>query len=198
MHFVYTSVYYKGMKLIFALGNPGERYATTRHSIGFAVADKLTQGYAADWRVNAKFKAVVAEFIADGIKVILAKPTTYYNEVGQSYQAISSYYGVKPEDTLVVHDDLALPFGTIRTRTGGSGGGSKGIRSLNAHGGDQTCRLRIGISNDLAPQIDSADFVLSRFTKSEAEALETTILPKATQIIDDFITGQHEPTSYSL
>ncbi len=183
------------MKLIFALGNPGEQYAATRHNVGFMVLDRLAREHGAEWRQASKFKAVTTELLLESEKVLLAKPTTYYNEVGQSYQAIAGYYGIDLGDTLVVHDDLDLPFGTIRTRTGGSGGGSNGIRSLNAHGGNDTRRLRIGIANDLSTQINNADFVLSRFSKSEAEALPD-IITQAEQLATQFASSNLPPTTF--
>ena len=91
---------------------------------------------------------------------------------------------------------MALDFGTIRVRKNGSDAGNKGVRSLNSHLGSDFGRIRIGINNPLAQQIDKADFVLSRFSKNELEALKKSVLPKAVDIIKDFMSGQVEETSY--
>lgn len=183
------------MKLVFALGNPGPQYATTRHNVGFAIADAMTDKAGVSWKDSRKFKALIAELTTEQGKLIIAKPSTYYNLIGESYQALTSFYDIEPSEVLIVHDDLALDFGTIRTRLGGSGGGSKGIRSLNAHGGDKTYRLRVGVSNPLAERIDSADFVLSRFTAEEAKQLPE-VIERALAIVDDFSQGKIEATTH--
>ena len=100
------------MKLIFALGNAELRYDGTRHNVGFAVIDRFARQEGISWNEKTKLKAAVAEIASGSEKIILAKPTTYYNLVGESYHAITDFYDITPEDVLIVHDDLALPFGT--------------------------------------------------------------------------------------
>ena len=185
------------MKLVFALGNPEQRYQNTRHNVGFIVADALIDGLNASWKLSSKHKAMLAEIGSGEDKLIIAKPTTYYNLVGECYQSLASYYDIAKSDCLVVHDDLALDFGVIRVRVGGSGGGSNGIRNLNAHGGNDTLRLRIGIKNELADQIDSADFVLSNFSRSEVEHMPQ-LIEQSLEIIDKFATDQIETTTYQV
>lgn len=183
------------MKLIFALGNPESRYSDTRHNVGFAVLNSYAEEQGATWQSKDKFKAQITELSAGGEKVILAKPTTYYNLVGESARALMDFYKLSPQDVLVVHDDLALDFGTIRTRIGGSGGGSNGIKSINTHGGETTFRLRIGIANDLSEQLAGADFVLSTFSSSESKQLPD-IKKKVAEIIDDFVANKLEMTTH--
>ena len=183
------------MKLILALGNPDARYDATRHNVGFWAVDEYVQAKGLGFTKAPKFKAEIAEFSESGEKIILAKPQTYYNLVGVSFRAIIDFYKIAPEDVLVVSDDLALPLGTVRTRVGGSDAGSNGIKSLIAHGGEATHRLRIGIANEKAELIDKADFVLSKFNKEEAETLRE-IASKIAEIIDEFIAGSHEPTTH--
>lgn len=183
------------MKLIFALGNPEARYSGTRHNIGFTVADQFVADHDAAWKQATKHKALVASLQIGESKVIVAKPTTYYNLVGESYQALTHYYGIDPTDVLIVHDDLALDYGTIRTRLGGSGGGSKGIRSLNAHGGDATVRLRIGIGNSLLEQVDAADFVLGKFSQTEQQQLPA-VIERSSELIEQFVAGHLELTTH--
>ena len=187
------------MKIIFAQGNPETRYDNTRHNIGFTVLDHFAQQHGATFGDKPKFLAHIAELILNGEKVLLVKPTTYYNETGRSARVLIDFYKLDPaKDLLVVHDDLALDFGTIRTREKGSDAGNNGIRSLNAHLGPDYARLRIGIANELRSQIPDADFVLSRFSRGEDEAVQTTISPKMSELIKSFISESHEITSHRL
>lgn len=184
------------MKLIVGLGNPEERFKHTRHNVGFRVLSEYGAEKGAEFLGKDKFRAYIAELNIGGEKVILAKPTTYYNLVGESVRLISDFYKIAPEDILVIHDELALPFGTIRTRLGGSDAGNNGIKSVNQHIGDKTARIRIGVYNELRDRIDDADFVLSNFTKEEDEALENGLYKKAIEIIDRFIIGDFEHTTH--
>src|SRR5438445_447838 len=138
------------MKLIFAQGNPGSQYATTRHNVGFLILDQLAAKAGKEFIKKPKFHADVAELTIAGEKVLLVKPTTFYNETGQSARSLVDFYKLDTmSDVLVVHDDLALPLGTIRTREKGSDAGNNGIKSLNAHLGHDYHRIRIGIYNEL-------------------------------------------------
>jgi len=187
------------MKLIFTQGNPGEQYATTRHNVGFQTLDSFAAKQDSVFHAKPKFFADIAELTLSGEKVLLVEPTTFYNETGQSARALVDFYKLDPStDMLVIHDDLALPFGTLRTREKGSDAGNNGIKSLNTHIGHEYARLRVGIYNDLRERMDDADFVLSRFSKNEQEVLEAHVIPKALEIINDFIAGTHQITSHSL
>ena len=185
------------MKLIFAQGNPGRQYERTRHNAGFIALDSLAEKHSAPWKENAKFNASIAEISLNDEKVLLVKPLSFYNDTGLVARALVDFYKLTPsEDVLVIHDDLALPFGSLRTREKGSDAGNNGIKSLNAHLGPEYSRLRIGIWNELRNQIDDAAFVLSAFTKTEQEQLlkiiEDTIIP----LVDDFARGTFEITSH--
>jgi len=187
------------MKLIFAQGNPGGQYSATRHNVGFQVVDTLAAKQGSAFKSKPRFSADIAEITDGEDKTLLVKPTTFYNETGTSARALVDFYKLNPAtDLLVIHDDLALPFGTLRTREKGSDAGNNGIKSLNAHIGHEYARLRIGIYNDLRDRMDDADFVLSRFSGSERDALTSHVIPKTFEIIDDFITGTHQITSHSL
>lgn len=186
------------MKLVLALGNPENRFQNTRHNIGFWVLDSFSAKSNARWIEKSKFSALISEVPSEDDKVILAKPTTYYNLVGESYQKLIDFYKINPEDTLVIHDDLALPFGTIRTRQGGSGGGNNGIKSINQFGGELSARLRIGVANELLQKIGDTDFVLGKFSKEENQKLDKDIVPKAIEIIENFVFGDHQITSHRL
>jgi len=187
------------MKIIFAQGNPDTKYASTRHNVGFIIIDAFATSVGATWSDKSKFKAQIAELSVNGEKVILAKPTTYYNDTGISARKLVDFYSADPSrDLLVIHDDLALPFGTIRTRAQGSDAGNNGIKSLNAHLGPDYHRIRIGIWNDLRDRVDDADFVLSRFSKSESDKLTSDITPHAVKLIEHFVNDSFETTSHNL
>lgn len=184
------------MKLIFAQGNPGSQYARTRHNVGFRVLDTLADEAGAKWRTETKYRAEVASVQLDEEKVLLVKPLSYYNETGLVARKLVDFYKLSPAtDVLVIHDELALPFGAIRVREKGSDAGNNGIKSLNAHLGHDYWRLRIGIWNDLRDRIDDADFVLSAFTSSENEQLAKDIPTVIFPLIEQFIAGTLEAHS---
>ncbi len=183
------------MKLIIGLGNPEKQYDGTRHNIGFDVLDAYASLHTLHFALKSKFKAVIAEYSRDDKPVLLIKPTTYYNLVGESVRVIADFYKVSPDNILVIHDDLALPLGTLRIRHGGADAGNNGIKSMNSNIGYETHRLRIGTHTEHRTLVGDTDFVLSRFTVEEQEAL-TSALPKIFQVIDSFIDGSLEHTTH--
>ena len=153
-------------QLVVGLGNPGPRYAGTRHNAGFLVVDLLAQ------RIGGRFKAhkgrcdVVEGRIA-GVPVVLAKPKCYMNESGGPIVAISRFYKVPVERITVVHDELDLPFGTLRLKRGGGDGGHNGLRSAtSALGSKEYARVRFGIGRPPGRQ-DPAEYVLRDFAAAE-------------------------------
>ena len=162
------------MKVIVGLGNPGKNYDMTRHNVGFMVIDKIAEAY--DIRVDRlKFKALVGEGRIQGEKVLLMKPQTYMNLSGESVQELLSFYKVKKEDLIVIFDDISLKLGSTRIRLKGSAGGHNGIKSLIAHlGSDEFQRIKVGIG-EKPDGWDLTDYVLSRFTKDEKNALKKGI-----------------------
>lgn len=160
--------------LIVGLGNPGREYAQTRHNIGFMLIDRLTV------RLNARgmkvqSKAIVMTAQHEGRKLILAKPQTYMNLSGQAVQGLARFYKLPLERILVAHDDLDLPFCTIRMRPGGGAGGQKGIKSIMEQlGTPEFARLRLGI--DRPPgRMDAAAYVLQEFTQKELLTVSETL-----------------------
>ncbi len=187
------------MKLILAQGNPEPKYDKTRHNVGFAVIDEFAKAHDLTWTNKSKFDALVTETTIDGEKILLAKPTTYYNETGQSARKLIDFYSIMPEhDLLVIHDDLALPFGTLRTRKQGSDAGNNGIKSLNNHIGPDYHRIRIGVSNENRERTGDVDFVLSKFSKSESDNLQEAVFPKAIEFIDEFCKESLDSTSHHI
>jgi PTH1 family peptidyl-tRNA hydrolase len=187
------------MKLVFAQGNPDKKYEHTRHNTGFLVLDALGKKYDAEWRDIDKHKGRIATINLSGEKVVLIKPLSYYNETGQVARTLIDYYKLDPTtDLLVIHDDLALPLGTIRVREKGSDAGNNGIKSLNLHVGESYKRLRIGIWTELRDRMDDVNFVLGVFPKEEKKILDTFIIPHAVERIEAFIAGNLAASSATV
>ena len=163
------------MKLIAGLGNPGRRYAGSRHNVGYLVVDELARR----WRIDAarhdrRCEGLLAEGSAAGQRVVLLKPTTFMNLSGRSVAAVWRFYKLAFADVLIVHDDLDLPVGQIRLRAVGSAGGHKGLLDILRHlGSPEVPRLRIGIGK--VYQAATVEYVLSRFEPQEREIIEQTL-----------------------
>ncbi|WP_088008435.1 aminoacyl-tRNA hydrolase [Indiicoccus explosivorum] len=154
------------MKLIVGLGNPGARYAGTRHNIGFEVIDRLAEKWDTPL-VQSKFNGVYATVHRPEGKAILLKPLTYMNLSGQSVRPLMDYFDIDTDELTVIYDDLDLPSGQLRLRQKGSAGGHNGIRSLIEHlGTQQFNRIRIGVSRPPAG-MRVPDYVLSGFRPEE-------------------------------
>ncbi len=172
--------------LFLGLGNPGREYVRNRHNVGFMFIDRLSV------RLNARglrvqSKAIVTSGHYEGRKVILAKPQTYMNLSGQAVQALARFYKVPLGQLLVAHDDLDLPFGTIRLRPGGGPGGQKGVASAIEQLGTQDfARLRFGIGRPPG-RMDPADFVLEDFSAGQTDLLEE-ILERGVDAALTFVT----------
>ncbi|MEZ5292219.1 MAG: aminoacyl-tRNA hydrolase [Vicinamibacterales bacterium] len=166
------------MKLLVGLGNPGDRYADTRHNVGFQVIDVLARRWSVDqWRDQQQ--ALVAR-VRDGVEpVLLAKPMTFMNASGESVAGLSAFYKVPVGDVLVVLDEAALPLGRLRAGRGGSDGGHNGLKSVIARLGTRDVpRLRIGVGRGDGRR-DLADHVLGRFTEDERKSVEAAVLRAA-------------------
>lgn len=162
--------------LIVGLGNVGNEYAHTRHNSGFMVVDAYRETHQLpEWQEKPKFKAYISEDFINGKKVILAKPTTMYNLVGESVRALKDFYKLADSDISIVHDEIDLPFGTVKEKLSGGSAGNNGIKSVISHTGENFRRIRIGIRNDLLEKMDAADFVLSKFSADEKKQLDKII-----------------------
>jgi PTH1 family peptidyl-tRNA hydrolase len=172
--------------LIVGLGNPGREYKENRHNVGFMLVDRLSV------RLNARLsrvqaKALVGSVTYEGDKLILAKPQTYMNLSGQSIQGLARFYKLPLENMLVAHDDLDLPFGTLRIRPGGGPGGQKGVASaIERLGSKDFPRLRIGIGRPPG-RMDPAAYVLQDFAKGDLTLL-SEILDHAADAVLTFVT----------
>jgi len=152
--------------LVAGLGNPGPQYAGNRHNVGFMVADLLADRIAVGFKRD-RSRVQAAPGCLAGLPVIIAKPTSFMNLAGQPLAAVAGYYKIPPDQIAVVHDELDLPFGTIRLKLGGGDGGHNGLRSLTrALGTRDYYRVRVGIGRPPGRQ-DPADFVLRDFAGTE-------------------------------
>jgi len=177
--------------LIIGLGNPGGQYDGTRHNIGFAVLDEFAaKNDFPGWLAKKDLMCRLTGATLGESRVVLCKPDTFMNNSGDAGQAAQHFYRVYNQSTLVVYDELAIPFGQLRTRTGGSDAGHNGVKSLIQHLGDDFGRLRIGIGSEVSQKAAAPDFVLGRFTKVEQSALPS-ILREANALITEYIfSGQ--------
>lgn len=173
--------------LIVGLGNKGKEYVGTRHNLGFAAIDELAQKQNFDaWIEKKDLKCQLATGTVGESRVLLIKPTTFMNLSGEAVQAVMHFYKIPLQQILVVHDELDIPFGQIRTRIGGSAAGHNGVKSIIQHAGDEFARVRIGIQAETP--MDSSDFVLAKFSKEEQELLPA-MLKETTAILTEYIHG---------
>jgi len=161
--------------LVVGLGNPGPRYETTRHNVGFLVADILAERIGSGFKVHKKSGAEVTTGRLGGRYVVLAKPRTYMNESGRHVGPLAKFYSVAPADVVVLHDELDIDFGRIRLKFGGGEGGHNGLRSIaSALGTKDFQRVRIGVGRPPGRQ-DPAAFVLENFNSRERPELGTIL-----------------------
>lgn len=162
--------------MILGIGNPGMKYAKTRHNIGFAVVDHIVSFMNLHFQPST-LRGWISQAKIEKVEFLLIKPDTYVNLSGQCAQAVLSQYQLPPSSLLVVVDDMALPTGTLRMRKKGTSGGHNGLESIIASLGTiEFPRLRIGIGNCENP--DKAQYVLAPFTLEE-EKLMSEVIPKA-------------------
>jgi PTH1 family peptidyl-tRNA hydrolase len=173
------------MKIVVGLGNPGMKYAGTRHNVGFSVILELGDRYGI--KVDTKkHKALIGKGIVDGEKIILAMPQTYMNLSGESVREIVDFYKCSPEDLIVVYDDIDLDVGKLRVRQKGSAGGHNGMKNIVQHLGSTTFdRVRVGVGKK-PDNMDLADYVLSRFGKGEIDDIRESCM-RAAEAVDTII-----------
>lgn len=181
-----------GLRLVLGLGNPGPRYAATRHNIGFRVVDRLAEEFGIDLG-REKFGAACGRGRIQGVEVVLAKPLEFMNRSGPPARRLVDFYRIEgPEAVVVVHDDIDLEFGRLQIKAKGGHGGHNGVRSLiEAFGHGDFVRVRVGIGREHLGNRPVADYVLEPFSTEEREALPgvierakdavTTILSKGVQ-----------------
>jgi peptidyl-tRNA hydrolase, PTH1 family len=177
--------------LIAGLGNIGAEYELTRHNVGFLVLDQLADQYKAEF--SSARLADKAEFRYKGRTVHLIKPTTYMNLSGKAVAYWSKALNVPRENMLVIVDEIALPFGTLRMRTKGSAGGHNGLKNIEETFGDQAySRLRFGVGSEFSKG-QQVDYVLSNFSQEQFQALPE-LIKKANEMVLSFCTIGAEKT----
>ena len=174
------------MKLILCTGNIGDKYCFNRHNVGFMVADKMAIDEGFDFKLENKLKCYLAKYQ----DFIIIKPTTYMNLSGEALSLVMNYYKIKPEDVLIVYDDLAIDLGTLRFKGNGSDGGHNGIKSIIQHlGTNKFARLKVGIGPQ--PPIPSENFVLGNFSKEQMPVLKE-VLTRAGEAIKFYFENDLE------
>jgi PTH1 family peptidyl-tRNA hydrolase len=165
-----------GVWLVVGLGNPGPTYAGTRHNVGYLVAEELVRRIGGRWKSHKTGRADVVEgrlgpIGPDAPRVVVARPRCYMNESGGPVKALATFYKVPPERIVAIHDELDIPFGTLRSKLGGGDNGHNGLRSMrSALGTGDFHRVRVGIGRPPGRQ-NPADFVLSNYSAVERKEL---------------------------
>ena len=159
------------MFLLVGLGNPGTEYANTRHNVGFMAVDELVRRFSFP-AFKSKCKGLVSSGTIAGEKVVILKPETYMNLSGDSVLAACTFY--KPDKVIVFHDDMDLPVGKVKVKTGGSAGGHNGLKSIDSRIGPDYERVRIGIGHPI-DKSQVVDWVLHRFEKDDRQMIEKVL-----------------------
>ena len=174
------------LSLVVGLGNPGEKYAGTRHNVGFMALERLAKRQNSSFKQQSKLHALAAEVGQGAERLRLLMPQTYMNDSGRSIRAALDWFGLEPNQMLILVDDMDLPLGRLRLRLSGGAGGHNGLRSTIAHlGGQELPRLRIGIGapalNPVERKQRTVGHVLGRFAVAEQPVLE--------EVIDEVLAG---------
>jgi PTH1 family peptidyl-tRNA hydrolase len=177
------------IKLIVGLGNPGAQYEDTRHNAGFWFLDLIARGLNETFRTESRHHGQVARITLNGHECRLLKPTTFMNRSGQSVSSLSRYFDISPAEILVAHDELDLPAGSIRLKSGGGHAGHNGLRDImSAIGNRDFQRLRIGIDHpDDRRQV--VNYVLDRPSKADRKAIDGC-LEEAVDCLGEVLSGE--------
>jgi PTH1 family peptidyl-tRNA hydrolase len=174
--------------LVVGLGNPGKKYENTRHNAGFMVVDKIARDFNITFD-KAKFDAVFGRGLIDNVDVILAKPMAFMNRSGPPLHKLAHYFRISGEDMLVIHDDIDLAFGRIKIKEKGGHGGHNGLRSIvDAFGGGEFARLRLGVGRSAAGE-SVTDHVLGKFSPEKAETLSRIISGARDAVVEILCSG---------
>ena len=161
--------------LVVCLGNPGDKYEGTRHNVGFMVADAL--GDRGNFPIQRlKHRALTGTAVIGGCRAMVMKPVTFMNLSGEAVGEAARFYKIPADHVLVVSDDVSLPVGKLRIRTGGSAGGHNGLKNIIQHlGTDQFPRIKVGVGQKPHPDYDMADWVLGKFQGEDKKAIDAAV-----------------------
>ncbi len=158
--------------MIVGLGNPGKQYESTRHNTGFICLDMLAEKHGIKV-TKLKFRSLLGEGRISGKRCLLVKPQTFMNLSGEAVREAASFYKIPPESIIVIYDDISLDPGKLRIRRKGSDGGHNGMKNIIYQlASDMSPRIKVGVGAKPNPEYDLADWVLSRFTQSEAKLMK--------------------------
>ena len=178
--------------LVAGLGNPGTDYAATRHNVGFLVCDLLAERAGAAFKAH-RGRAAVCETRVEGVPAVLAKPLLYMNDSGGPVASVSAYFHVPPERLVVVHDEIDLPFGSLRVKLGGGDNGHNGLKSVRRSlGGGEWYRVRVGVGRG-SGRADVATHVLKGFSAAERKELPF-VVDRAADAVGSLLSAGLERT----
>ncbi len=187
----------KPIKLIVGLGNPGMKYAQTRHNVGFVFIDTLCDKYGLSINENKKFFGFAGKVNINNQDVWLLKPETFMNHSGKAVASLANFYKILPEEILVIYDELDLPVGTAKIKKGGGHGGHNGLRDIIAMiGSREFYRIRLGIGHP-GHKSKVVSWVLNRATQDEEISIDFAIT-KSLNIIEDLLSGHLEKAMKDL
>lgn len=185
------------LKLIVGLGNPGARYASTRHNAGFWFVDRLAMQQRCDLARQARLYGYLGRLSVDGVDCRLLKPDTYMNESGRAVRAVLDYFRIQPQEALIVHDEIDLEPGVVRLKQGGGHGGHNGLRDIvQVLGNGDFPRLRIGVGHP-GHKDDVIDYVLRKAGADEQELIDDAI-SRALDVMPLVLSGEMEKAMTAL
>jgi PTH1 family peptidyl-tRNA hydrolase len=173
------------MKVVVGLGNPGEKYAGTRHNVGFRVIDEILKTYVAGPQYNKKFESIIYSLDKNRI---LVKPQTFMNVSGKAVNRVVNFYKVKPGDLLIVHDDVDLAFGEIKHQFERGAAGHKGVESIvESLGSNKFNRVRVGVGRP-QPHQETEKWVLQKFSEDQKDV--DSLVKKAGEVTANWLRGE--------
>ena len=180
------------MKLIVGLGNYPKEYAYTRHNAGFLMVDFLQQTHEfSSWSENKKLLCQSSQGSINGIDCLLAKPQTLMNLSGDSVIKIIQFYKITTTDLLVIHDEIDLPFSTIKLTQSRNSAGHNGVKSINSYIKDTYNRIRIGVGRPENKDYDISNYVLSKFSETEIQTIKNDTAIQCNRIVAEIVSGKN-------
>lgn len=175
--------------IVVGLGNPGRQYENTRHNCGFDAIDVLAERNNCQMK-KIRFKSTTGECNIKGSKCLLMKPSTYMNNSGEAVVQAMNFYKLKPENIIIIFDDISLDVGRMRIRMKGSDGGHNGMKNIiYLTGSDMFPRIKVGVGKKPHPEYDLKDWVLSRFSQADSKVMKE-MFTKAAEATELMVQGK--------